>query len=109
MEGGDVGLCLLERGDGFIISAQIVQNTALQIEGANVVTAVQAMQTELVDIEQNDRLKLASLTNIQSNIDIAVTIQQNQLDQLRLLVEDAATIGEHTERLRAIEQNTDRL
>ncbi len=83
--------------------------TALQIEGANVVTAVQAMQTELVDIEQNDRLKLASLTNIQSNIDIAVTIQQNQLDQLRLLVEYAATIGEHTERLRAIEQNTDRL
>ena len=83
--------------------------TALQIEGANVVTATQAMQLELESIAQNDRLRLGSIQNIQSNVDIAVTIQQNQLDQIRLLVESVATIVEHTARLRAIEQNTDRL
>lgn len=83
--------------------------TALQVEGANVVAAAQAMQALLEDISTNDHLRLGSLQNIQSNIDLAVTIQQNQLDQLRTLVETSETIAVNTARLRAIEQNTDRL
>jgi len=83
--------------------------TALQIEGANVVAVAQAMQVLLEDISVNDSLRLGSLQNIQGNLDLAVTIQQNQLDQLRTLVETSEVIATNTARLRAIEQNTDRL
>lgn len=83
--------------------------TALQIEGANVVTAAQIMQTMLEDIANNDRLRLASIQNMASNVDIGVTIQQNILDQTRMISEAVERIKEDTVRLRAIEQNTDRL
>ena len=83
--------------------------TALQIEGANVVTAAQIMQTMLEDITNNDRVRLASIQNMASNIDIGVTIQQNILDQTRMISEAVERIKEDTVRLRAIEQNTDRL
>lgn len=83
--------------------------TALQIEGANVVTAAQIMQTMLEDITNNDRVRLASIQNMASNIDIGVTVQQNILDQTRMISEAVDRIREDTARLRAIEQNTDRL
>ena len=83
--------------------------TALQIEGANVVTAAQIMQTMLEDITNNERLRLTSIQNMASNIDIGVTIQQNILDQTRMISEAVERIKEDTVRLRAIEQNTDRL
>lgn len=83
--------------------------TALQIEGANVVTTSQAMQAMLESIADNDRLRLASIQSMASNIDIGVTIQQNMLDQTRMIAETVGEIKKDTERLRAIEQNTDRL
>ena len=83
--------------------------TALQIEGANVVTTSQAMQAMLEGIADNDRLRLASIQSMASNIDIGVTIQQNMLDQTRMIAETVGEIKKDTERLRAIEQNTDRL
>ncbi len=83
--------------------------TALQIEGANVVSSAQIMQTMLEDITNNDRLRLASIQNMASNVDIGVTIQQNILDQTRMIAEAVDSIKEDTVRLRTIEQNTDRL
>ena len=83
--------------------------TALQIEGANVVTETQFMRGLLEGIAENDRLRLASIQSMASNIDIGVTIQQNILDQVRIIAETAANIKEDTARLRAIEQNTDKL
>ena len=83
--------------------------TALQIEGANVVTETQTMRGLLEGIADNDRLRLASIQSMASNIDIGVTIQQNILDQVRIIAETAANIKEDTARLRAIEQNTDKL
>lgn len=83
--------------------------TALQIEGANVVTETQTMRGLLEGIADNDRLRLVSIQSMASNIDIGVTIQQNILDQVRIIAETAANIKEDTARLRAIEQNTDKL
>lgn len=83
--------------------------TALQIEGANVVTETQTMRGLLEAIAENDRLRLVSIQNMASNIDIGVTIQQNILDQARMIAETVSGIKEDTARLRAIEANTDRL
>lgn len=83
--------------------------TALQIEGANVVTETQFMRGLLEGIAENDRLRLASIQAMASNIDIGVTIQQNILDQTRLIAETVSEIKVDTARLKAIETNTDRL
>lgn len=83
--------------------------TAVQVEGANLVTASQAMLTLLEGIAEVDRVRIASIQSMASNIDVGVTIQQNILDQTRVIAETVAQIREDTARLARIEQNTDRL
>lgn len=83
--------------------------TALQIEGANVVTATQQIQGLIENIANNDTLRLNSILSMQNNLDLAVMIQQNQLDHLRTIAESVNNIEEHAKRLKNIEQNTDRL
>ena len=83
--------------------------TAVQVAASNVAANAENMLGVLEVIADNDRLRLASIQSMASNIDIGVTIQQNILDQTRMIAETVANIKEDTARLRAIEQNTDKL
>lgn len=83
--------------------------TALQIEGANVVAATQAMQIALTQIGTDVTLQTSIMQSIQAQCTLGTQIAQNQLDELRVISAHTAAIEEHAARLKAIEQNTARL
>lgn len=106
VEGSTGGFDAMTQDQADELSARF---TALQVEGANVVTAAQAMQVLLEGMANNDSLRLASIQKMAENIDVGVTIQQNILDQTRIIAETVGEIKVDTARLKAIETNTDRL
>ena len=85
------------------------RTTAIQMQNADIATAAQSMQITLEGMAEDNRLQLASIVNMASNIDISVTVQQGILDQTQIIAETLAGMKEDTARLKAIEQNTGRL
>lgn len=83
--------------------------TALQIEGANVVAATQAMQIALTQIGTDVTMQTSIMQSIQAQCTLGTQIAQNQLDELRVISAHTAAIEGHAARLKAIEQNTARL
>ena len=79
------------------------------MQNADIATAAQSMQITLEGMAEDNRLQLASIVNMASNIDISVTVQQGILDQTQIIAETLAGMKEDTARLKAIEQNTGRL
>ena len=80
--------------------------TALQVEGANVVASAADMRNLL-----NTQFPIINNTLLQllNNNTIAMQEAENQLDQLKIIAENTAMLAETNRRLKAIEQNTDRL
>lgn len=85
------------------------RTTAIQMQNADIATAAQSMQITLEGMAEDNRLQLASIVNMASNIDISVMVQQGILDQTQIIAETLAGMKEDTARLKAIEQNTGRL
>lgn len=85
------------------------RTTAIQMQNADIATAAQSMQITIEGMAEDNRLQLASIVNMASNIDISVTVQQGILDQTQIIAETLAGMKEDTARLKAIEQNTGRL
>lgn len=83
--------------------------TALQIEGANVVTATQAMMTIMEQLGINDTIRTNTLTQMMQQFTLANEIALNQLDELRKITENTSTLADTNRRLRAIEDNTNSL
>lgn len=83
--------------------------TALQIEGANVATATQAMMTILEQLGINDAIKTSMLNQMMTQFTLANEIALNQLDELRKISENTSTLADTNRRLRAIEDNTNSL
>lgn len=83
--------------------------TALQIEGANVVTATQAMMTIMEQLGINDAIKTSTLNQMMTQFTLANEIALNQLDELRKITENTSTLADTNRRLRAIEDNTNSL
>ena len=83
--------------------------TALQIEGANVVTATQAMMTIMEQLGINDAIKISTLNQMMAQFTLANEIAMSQLDELRKITENTSTLADTNRRLRAIEDNTNSL
>lgn len=83
--------------------------TALQIEGANVVTSAQAMLSVLNQLGVNDALKMNIYTQILQQNTLATEIAQNQLDELRNIVANTASLADTNKRIKAIEQKMSEL
>ena len=83
--------------------------TALQIEGANVVEAAQALVIAVTDLGADSKLNVASLQTLMYNSGIALQVAQEQLDQLQVIADNTALLADTNDRLKAIQQNTARL
>ncbi len=83
--------------------------TALQIEGANVVEAAQALVIAVTDLGADSKLQVASLQTLMYNSGIALQVAQEQLDQLQVIANNTALLADTNDRLKAIQQNTSRL
>lgn len=83
--------------------------TALQIEGANISAATQAMAAVVAEVGADTKLNVASLQTLVYNSNIALQIAQDQLDQMQIIADNTAMLAETNNRLKAIEQNTGRL
>lgn len=83
--------------------------TALQIEGANVVEAAQALVVAVTDLGADSKLNVASLQTLMYNSGIALQVAQEQLDQLQVIADNTALLADTNDRLKAIQQNTARL
>ncbi len=83
--------------------------TALQIEGANVVEAAQALVVAVTDLGADSKLNVASLQTLMYNSNIALQVAQEQLDQLQVIADNTALLADTNDRLKAIQQNTARL
>ena len=83
--------------------------TALQIEGANVVTATQAMMTIMEQLGVNDAVKTSTLNQMMTQFTLVNEIALNQLNELRKITENTSTLADTNRRLRAIEDNTNSL
>ena len=83
--------------------------TALQIEGANVVSATQQIVSDMAGITANAADIASKASHISDMVDINYTILVEQLDQLNAIRENTALLSGMETRLQAIEQNTARL
>ena len=83
--------------------------TALQMEGANVVAAAQAMAVAVQEIGADNKLQVASLQSLVLNSGLCMQIAQEQLDQMKIIADNTAMLSETNMRLKSIEQNTERL
>ena len=83
--------------------------TALQIEGANVVSATQQIVADMAGITANAADIASKASHISDMADINYTILVEQLDQLNAIRENTALLSGMETRLQAIEQNTARL
>lgn len=83
--------------------------TALQIEGANVVSATQQIVADMAGISANAADIASKASHISDMADINYTILVEQLDQLNAIRENTALLSGMETRLQAIEQNTARL
>lgn len=83
--------------------------TAVQIEMSNVSAATQVMAEVVNGVGADIKLGLASIQSLLYNSNIALQIAQDQLDHLQVIADNTAMLSETNTRLKAIEQNTDRL
>lgn len=83
--------------------------TAVQIEMSNVSAATQVMAGVVSGIGEDIKLGLTSIQNLLYNSNVALQMQQEQLDQLQVIADNTAMLAETNNRLRVIEQNTGRL
>lgn len=83
--------------------------TALQMEGANVSATAQLMLEQMLEIGADGKLQVASLQTLVLNSGMCMQIAQEQLDQLQIIADNTELLNETNTRLRAIEQNTDKL
>lgn len=83
--------------------------TALQIEGANVVEAVQSLVTAVSELGADSKLNVANLQTLMYNSGIALQVAQEQLDQLQVIADNTALLADTNDRLKAIQQNTSKL
>lgn len=83
--------------------------TALQIEGANVVTATNTMLDTLALMQANSDRQVMLLQSIETYQLTAYQQAEERLDIIRAIRDNTDTIVINTNRLQAIEQNTDRL
>ncbi len=83
--------------------------TALQIEGAEVVSAAQTILGLLTASGATEAQKISLLESISQQSILSAQIAQNQLDELRTIAEHTSALAETNRRLKAIETNTDRL
>ena len=83
--------------------------TALQIEGANISAATQAMAAIVSEVGADAKLNVASLQSLVYNSNIALQIAQDQLDQMITIADNTGRLAEIESRLKTIEQNTGRL
>ena len=83
--------------------------TALQIEGANVATAAGDIRTTINQLLEDAASRTSLLTALRQNSDLAVQQAEERAVYLRQIQDNTAMLAETNLRLRAIEQNTDRL
>ena len=83
--------------------------TAVQIEMSNVSAATRVMAEVVTGVGEDIKSGLASIQSLLYNSNIALQIAQDQLDHLQVIAENTAMLAETNTRLKAIEQNTDRL
>lgn len=100
------GMNTMTQDQADVLSARF---TALQIEGANVVTATQAMMTIMEQLGVNDAVKTSTLTQMLQQFTLAGEVALQQLDELRKISENTSTLADTNRRLRAIEDNTNSL
>lgn len=83
--------------------------TALQIEGANISAATQAMAAIVSEVGADAKLNVASLQTLVYNSNISLQIAQDQLDQMITIADNTGRLADIESRLKTIEQNTGRL
>ena len=83
--------------------------TALQMEGANVVESAYAMLFLVQSLNEVGIRNEGSLTAIRFNSDIAVQQSQLKLDEIRQIRDYVESIKGNTDRLKKIEENTNKL
>lgn len=83
--------------------------TALQMEGASVVSATSAMQESMLLMQSNSDRQVLLIQDIDRFQQIAYDQAQERMDILRAVQDSVSTIQKHTARLSVIERNTDRL
>lgn len=83
--------------------------TALQMEGAAVVLATTAMQESMSLMQANSDRSLLLIQDIDRFQQLAYEQAQEHIDLIRAISDNVLAISKDTARLKAIEQNTDRL
>lgn len=83
--------------------------TALQIEGAQVVTSTNAILEGMTMLQSNSDKTILFLQDIDRYQQLAYEQSQEHIEVIRIISDTVADISKHTARLKAIEQNTDRL
>ena len=83
--------------------------TALQMEGANLVAISQLMLEGMTEIHGMTEQQTTALQNIYQYHILAFQLAQERLDQLQIIADNTSLLSETNTRLKAIEQNTDKL
>lgn len=83
--------------------------TALQMEGANVVAISQMVLEEMVEMYSLSERQTSLLQSIDQYQQLVFLQSQEHLDQLQIIAENTALLAETNIRLKAIEENTDKL
>lgn len=83
--------------------------TALQIEGANVVTATQEIQSLIANMEANDYQKVNIMQSIQQRFEYAIDAAIQQIDQLRIIATNTEVLNETNLRLKNIQLKVEQL
>ena len=83
--------------------------TALQMEGANVVAIAQLMYEGMLEQQGVAERQTSLLQSIDQYQQLAFMQAQDHLDQLQIIADNTALLSETNSRLKAIEQNTDKL
>lgn len=83
--------------------------TALQMEGANVVAIAQLMYEGMLEQQGVAERQTSLLQSIDQYQQLVFMQAQDHLDQLQIIADNTALLSETNSRLKAIEQNTDKL
>lgn len=83
--------------------------TALQMEGANVVAIAQLMYEGMLEQQGVAERQTSLLQSIDQYQQLAFLQAQEHLDQLQIIADNTALLSETNTRLKAIEQNTNKL
>lgn len=83
--------------------------TALQMEGANVVAIAQLMYEGMLEQQGVAERQTSLLQSIDQYQQLVFMQAQDHLDQLQIIADNTALLSETNTRLKAIEQNTDKL